>query len=120
MRIVMNVEEIIAAFEENAKIQEMILSYYGINSGDIDSVEVEGSDKRAPITGSEKRRQEYFKATELTERVSEIMAGADDDVDGTNWKIDAVKEIRAATGLGLIECKARLDAWIANRYEGNV
>lgn len=96
------------------------MSFYGCNSGDIDSVEVMGMDDG--FWGADPREEEE---TELTKACRAIIDDVSqyNKVHGANFTshvIPCVKMIKEHTGLFLREAKDRFDAWRDRGYMGNV
>jgi hypothetical protein len=128
MKIIMTAEEIVAAFNGSSKVCEAVLSYYGINSGDVTEVAIEGEENYDENYGREQEDGLYGPAplTKLTRDCHAII----NDLEKYNRThetsfiaphVPCIKTIRAAfPGASLVDCKARYNHWRANDYKGNV
>ncbi len=124
MKITMTTKEIVAAFNGSSKVCNAVLSYYGVNSGDVEKVTIDEEDcgrcdarrdidpetEEKPVLNQLTKDCIYILANHIAKRPG-----------GNSQHIMCIKKIRDAfPGASLIDCKSRYDHWRETAYKGNV
>jgi len=109
MKIIMTTEEIVAAFNGSSKVCDAVLSYYGVNSGDIEQVSVEGGVLLSHMTKACLDiiiNLEKYNKTHQTSFMTPHVA--------------CIGTIRDMTNSSATDAKVRYDKWRERDYMGNV